>query len=71
MSWIFLVIENNIAKEIKIFDDYYEGADYADNFIKKIDINQDLPNYRVGEFYRNNRLTVSYCRDEKLMPMNK
>lgn len=66
MSWVFLVIENNIAKEIKIFEDYYEGADYADNFIKKIDTNQDLPNYRVGEFYKNNSLTVSYCRDEKI-----
>jgi len=63
MNWIFVCSRDDVVDHVKIFNDFFDGADYADEFIKQFDPDAELPNYRANEFYRNNEVTVSLIRE--------
>ena len=65
MNWIFVVVRNNLVERTKVFSDFWEGAEYADNFIKRIDLNFDgnFPSYNRNEYYRRNDLTIGLYKD--------
>lgn len=59
MNWTFIVVRDNIVEQTKVFDDFWKGCEYTDNFIRSIDPNMpDMPSYNRGEYYRDNDLTV-------------
>lgn len=65
MNWIFIVCRDNSVEQVKTFKDFWEGANYTDNFIKRIEPGVgDLPAYNRGENYRNDDLTVGLYKDE-------
>jgi hypothetical protein len=64
MSWIFIVCRNNTVEQVKIFKDYWEGANYTDVFIRRIEPSISmLPNYNRNESYKNNDLSVGLYKD--------
>jgi hypothetical protein len=65
MNWVFIVVRNSNVERVKTFFDFWDGADYTDNFIKKIDPNfsGNLPAYNRDENYRNGDLTVGLYRE--------
>ena len=36
MNWVFVVVRNNSVEQVKVFKDFWEGANFADNFIKRM-----------------------------------
>ena len=65
MNWIFIVCRDNSVEQVKTFKDFWEGANFTDNFIKRIEPGVgDLPAYNRGENYRNDDLTVGLYKDE-------
>ena len=65
MNWVFIVNRNNSVEQVKVFKDYWEGATFADNFIKRIEPGLEiLPDYNRGESYGNGDLTVGLYKDE-------
>ena len=64
MNWIFIITRDNVVEGCKIFTDYFEGEQFANNFIKKIHPSTtDFPEYRKGLFYENEGLRVSLYKD--------
>lgn len=64
MSWIFIVVRDNSVEQVKVFKDFWEGADYTDNFIKRIEPGiEHLPSYNKGENYINNNFTIGLYKD--------
>ncbi len=63
MNWVFVCSKGDAVDYVKIFNDYFDGADYADAYIKRHDNDAELPNYRANEFYRTEQLTVSLIRE--------
>lgn len=68
MSWAFIVVRNNIVEQVKVFDDFWVGADYTDNFIEKIDPGfakggTGLPSYNRNEYYKKDDLSVGLYRN--------
>jgi hypothetical protein len=52
MNWIFIVVRDGVVENCKVFTDYFEGEQFANNFIKKIDPSiTDFPKYRQGEVF--------------------
>lgn len=65
MNWIFIVCRDNSVEQVKTFKDFWEGANFTDNFIKRIEPGVgDLPAYNRGENYKNGDLTVGLYKDE-------
>jgi len=65
MNWIFIVCRDNSVEQVKVFKDFWEGATFTDNFIKRIEPGiGNLPAYNRGESYRNDDLTVGLYKDE-------
>lgn len=65
MNWIFIVCRNNTVEQVKTFKDYWEGADFADNFIKRVEPGLgDPPSYNKGEYYKNDDLTIGLYNDK-------
>jgi hypothetical protein len=65
MNWVFAVVRNNSVEQVKVFKDFWEGANFADNFIKRIEPGvANLPEYNRGENYRNGDLSVGLYKDE-------
>jgi len=63
--WAFIVCRENCVEHFKFFDDYFEGEQYANEFIKKINPEiTDMPRYRQNEFFRNDNLTVGLYKDK-------
>ena len=59
MRWVFIVCRNNVIENIKIFDNYFEGEKFTDDFLLKINPTIGLfPKYREGEFYKNEDITI-------------
>lgn len=64
MNWVFIVNRNNSVEQVKVFKDYWEGATFTDNFIKRIQPGLEiLPDYNRGESYGNGDLTVGLYKD--------
>ena len=68
MKWVFIVIRNNTVEKVKFFEDFWEGADFTDQFITMIDptINErngGLPAYNRGESYKTDDLTIGLFRE--------
>lgn len=65
MSWAFVVVRNNSVEKLKIFSDFWDGAEYTDDFIKSIDslFDGNFPAYNRGENYKNNDLTIGLYRE--------
>jgi hypothetical protein len=65
MSWAFIVVRDNTVERVKVFSDFWDGADYTDAFIKNIDpnFNGNLPAYNRNENYKNGDLTVGLYRE--------
>ena len=52
MNWVFIVNRNSSVEQVKVFKDYWEGATFTDNFIKRIQPGLEiLPDYNRGESY--------------------
>lgn len=65
MNWIFIVCRDNTVEQVKVFKDFWEGATFTDNFIKRIQPSPPFyPAYNRGENYRNGDLTVGLYKDE-------
>lgn len=59
MDWIFIVCRDNNIEQVKVFQDFWEGANFTDNFIKRIEPSPKFfPAYNRGEYYKNGDLTV-------------
>ena len=59
MHWIFIICRENSIEQVKIFNDYWEGAKFTDNIIQRLEPKlSDLPAYNRGENYKNNNLTI-------------
>ena len=66
MSWVFIVIRDCNVEQVKIFKDFWEGSEYADNFIKRIEPGLAFyPAYNRDEYYRNDNLTVGLYKNNK------
>ncbi len=64
MNWIFIVCRDCSIEQVKVFKDFWEGANYTDNFIKRIEPGIEmLPVYNRGENYRNGNLIVGLYKD--------
>lgn len=68
MSWVFVVVRDNSVEQVKVFDDFWVGADYADSFIEKIDPvfaknGAGLPAYNRNESYKKDDLSVGLYRN--------
>lgn len=64
MKWIFIVSRNNSIEQVQVFSDFWEGASFTDNFIKRIEPNPSFfPAYNRGENYRNGDLTVGLYKE--------
>lgn len=63
--WAFVVCRENSVETVKFFDDYFEGENYANEFISELNPEiKDFPRYRQNEFYRNDDLSVGLYRDK-------
>lgn len=59
MNWVFIVIRDNTVEQVKVFKDFWEGATFTDNFIKRVEPDLSyLPAYNRGESYSNGNLTI-------------
>jgi len=68
MNWVFIVTRDNVVEQVKVFKDFWEGANFADNFIKRIEPGiGDLPAYNRGENYKNGNLTIGVYKDESVL----
>lgn len=68
MNWIFIVCRDNSVEQVKVFKDFWEGATFTDNFIKRVEPGVgSLPAYNRGENYKNNDLTVGLYPEHKLL----
>jgi hypothetical protein len=68
MNWVFVVARNNSVEQVKVFKDFWEGANFADNFIKRIEPGVgNLPEYNRGEYYKNDDLTIGLYPEHKLL----
>jgi len=68
MNWVFVVARNNSVEQVKVFKDFWEGANFADNFIKRMEPSPtSLPAYNRGEYYTNDDLTVGLYPEHKLL----
>jgi hypothetical protein len=57
--WVFVVTRENRVEQTKIFNDFWEGCKFVDEFIKNIEPSiQDFPVYQRGEFYNNGEICV-------------
>lgn len=63
MNWVLICSEGDVVNYVRVFNDFFDGADYADQRIRQHDPDADLPNYRANEFYRSEDLTVSLVRE--------
>jgi hypothetical protein len=65
MGWVFIVVRNNTVERVKFFSDFWDGAEYTDDFIKSIDpvFDGNFPAYNRGENYKNNDLTIGLYRE--------
>lgn len=66
--WIFIVVRNNTIEKLKIFKDFWEGADFTDQFISMIDPtlkerNGGFPAYNRGEYYKTEELTIGLFKE--------
>lgn len=54
MRWVFIVARNGSVEKIKVFNDYFDGEDYANEYLRiDFGITKDYPKYRKGERYQN------------------
>lgn len=59
MKWVFIVCRNNSIEQAQVFNDFWEGATFTDNFIKRIEPDPGyLPAYNRGESYTNGDLSI-------------
>jgi len=65
MKWVFLCLRNNSPEVVKVFTDFFKGAEFADSFIKKIDADCVLPDYRKNEHFHNGELSIGLFKEEK------
>jgi len=65
MNWVFVVVRNNSVEKVKVFDDFWIGAEYTDNFIKMIDplFHGNFPAYNRNENYTKDDLTVGLYKE--------
>jgi hypothetical protein len=65
MNWIFIVVRNNSVEQTKVFSDFWEGAEYTDSFIKRIDLDfhGNFPAYNRNEYYRRDDLTIGLYKN--------
>jgi hypothetical protein len=65
MNWVFIVCKDSAVEQVKVFKDFWEGEEFTDNFIKRIEPGvANLPEYNRGENYRNGDLSVGLYKDE-------
>lgn len=68
MNWVFIVTRDNVVEQVKVFKDFWEGANFADNFIKRIEPSLPFfPAYNRGENYKNGNLTIGVYKDEPVL----
>jgi hypothetical protein len=54
MRWVFIMAKGSTIEKIKIFDDYFVGEVYANEYLRiGFGVNEvDFPEYRKGECYQ-------------------
>jgi hypothetical protein len=54
MRWVFIVAKGSTIEKIKVFDDYFVGEVYANEYLRiGFGVNEvDFPEYRKGECYQ-------------------
>lgn len=67
--WAFIVCRDNCVETIKFFEDYFEGEQYSNEFIKKISPEiTEMPRYRQSEFFQNSELSVGLYKESRKLP---
>lgn len=65
MIWTCVIVRNNIVEHCKSFKDYWEGSEYADNFIKRVEPSLTFyPAYNRDEYYKSGDLSVGLYKSE-------
>lgn len=65
MRWILIVNRDNVPEIIKVFDDYFEGADQTDKLITEFfSVTENFPNYRNNEYYHKDGLTIGLYKED-------
>ena len=66
MNWVFIIIRDSTVEQVKVFKDFWEGATFTDNFIKRVEPDPvSLPAYNRGESYTNGNLTIGLYLEGK------
>jgi len=54
MRWVFIMAKGSTIEKIKVFDDYFVGEVYANEYLRiGFGVNEvDFPEYRKGEWYQ-------------------
>jgi hypothetical protein len=65
MKWVFVVVRQNKVSRIKIFDDYFVGEQYANEYLKLVfGIEKDFPEYRKGQnFTSKDNIIIGLYKD--------
>jgi len=61
VSYVFVVVRNNVVETVKVFKDAGDAVPYTDNFIMNIDNSitfANLPRYSDNESYSKDGLTI-------------
>ena len=54
MKWIFIIARNSTIEKVKVFDDYFAGEAYTNEYLRiGFGVNEvDFPEYRKVEYYQ-------------------
>ena len=65
MRWVFIVVRQNKVSSIKIFDDYFLGEKYSNEYLSLVfGIEKNFPEYRKGQsFTSSDNITVGLYKD--------
>jgi hypothetical protein len=64
MRWVFIVARGSTIEKVKVFDDYFEGEVYTNEYLRiGFGVNEvDFPEYRKGEYYQSG-ISVGLYKD--------
>ena len=64
MRWVFIVARGSTIEKVKVFDDYFEGEVYTNEYLRiGFGVNEvDFPEYRRGEYYQSG-ISVGLYKD--------
>ena len=62
MRWVFIVSRGSTIEKVKVFDDYFDGEFYTNEYLRIGFGVVDFPEYRKGEYYQSG-ISVGLYKD--------